>query len=185
MNETQKPKFRFSYLFLLLIAILIIVLIFTNTGYSGERLDNFKDAYELVNGTYVNQTTEKPEKVQAIYYTSDTIYFLVEGSRYEDAFPNYSDYYLNFKSFDGQLERFLEYIEDKEGANIAIIPSVQGVDFWDILYPILYLAFGIFIIWMIFRLINSSNKGAMSFGKSKARSYTNSQVRFSYVSGVD
>lgn len=185
MNETQKPKFRFSYLFLLLIAILIIVLIFTNTGYSGERLDNFKDAYELVDGTYVNQTTEKPEKVQAIYYTSDTIYFLVEGSRYEDAFPNYSDYYLNFKSFDGQLERFLEYIETKEGANIAIIPSVQGVDFWDILYPILYLAFGIFIIWMIFRLINSSNKGAMSFGKSKARSYTNSQVRFSDVAGAD
>ena len=62
MNETQKPKFRFSYLFLLLIAILIIVLIFTNTGYSGERLDNFNDAYELVDGTYVNQTTEKPEK---------------------------------------------------------------------------------------------------------------------------
>lgn len=185
MNETQKPKFRFSYLFLLLIAILIIVLIFTNTGYSGERLDNFNDAYELVDGTYVNQTTEKPEKVQAIYYTSDTIYFLVEGSRYEDAFPNYSDYYLNFKSFDGQLERFLEYIENKEGANIAIIPSVQGVDFWDILYPILYLAFGIFIIWMIFRLINSSNKGAMSFGKSKARSYTNSQVRFSDVAGAD
>ena len=185
MNENnQKPKFRFSYLFLLLIAILLIVLIFTNTGYSGERLDNFNDAYELVDGTYVSDTTGEPQKAQSIYYTGDTIYFLVEGSRYADSFPNYSDYYLNFKSFDGQIEQLLEYIRTNQ-PSITVIPSVQGVDFWDILYPILYLAFGIFIIWMIFRLINSSNKGAMSFGKSKARSYTNSQIRFSDVAGAD
>ncbi len=185
MNENnQKHKFKYSYLILLLLAILIIVLIFTNTGYSGVKLDNFNDAYELVDGTYIDSTTETEQKAQAIYYTSDTIYFLVENSRYENSFPDYSDYYLNFKSFDGQIETFLEYIRTNQ-SNIKVIPSVQGVNFWDILYPILYLAFGIFIIWMIFRLINSSNKGAMSFGKSKARSYANSQVRFSDVAGAD
>ena len=41
------------------------------------------------------------------------------------------------------------------------------------------------MIWMIFRIINSSNKGAMSFGKSKARSYANNNVKFSDVAGAD
>ncbi len=185
MNESNnnKPKFRYSYLFLLLIAILVIILIFTNTGYSGQKLENFSQAYDLVDGTYVNEVTSETEKVDSIYYTSDTIYFLVDGSKYKDAFPDYSDYYLNFKSFDGQIEEFLRYVNEN-APTVKVIPSVQGINFWDILYPILYLGFGIFIIWMIFRLINSSNKGAMSFGKSKARSY-NSRVKFSDVAGAD
>ena len=186
MNEVNnnKPKFKYSYLFFLLIAILIIILIFTNTGYSGQKLDNFSQAYDLVDGTYVNQTTEKTEKLNSIYYTSDTIYFLVEDSKYAEAFPDYSDYYLNFKSFDGQIEGFLEYVR-KNAPEVKVIPSVQGVNVWDIIYPILYLGFGIFMIWMIFRIINSSNKGAMSFGKSKARSYANNNVKFSDVAGAD
>lgn len=186
MNEVNnnKPKFKYSYLFFLLIAILIIILIFTNTGYSGQKLDNFSQAYDLVDGTYVNQTTEKTEKLNSIYYTSDTIYFLVEDSKYAEAFPDYSDYYLNFKSFDGQIEGFLEYVRTK-APEVKVIPSVQGVNVWDIIYPILYLGFGIFMIWMIFRIINSSNKGAMSFGKSKARSYANNNVKFSDVAGAD
>ena len=185
MNESNnnKPKFRYSYLFLLLIAILVIILIFTNTGYSGQKLENFSQAYDLVDGTYVNEVTSETEKLDSIYYTSDTIYFLVDGSKYKDAFPDYSDYYLNFKSFDGQIEEFLRYVNEN-APTVKVIPSVQGINFWDILYPILYLGFGIFIIWMIFRLINSSNKGAMSFGRSKARSY-NSRVKFSDVAGAD
>jgi len=186
LNEVNnnKPKFKYSYLFFLLIAILIIILIFTNTGYSGQKLDNFSQAYDLVDGTYVNQTTEKTEKLNSIYYTSDTIYFLVEDSKYAEAFPDYSDYYLNFKSFDGQIEGFLEYVRTN-APEVKVIPSVQGVNVWDIIYPILYLGFGIFMIWMIFRIINSSNKGAMSFGKSKARSYANNNVKFSDVAGAD
>lgn len=186
MNEVNnnKPRFKYSYLFFLLIAILIIILIFTNTGYSGQKLDNFSQAYDLVDGTYVNQTTEKTEKLNSIYYTSDTIYFLVEDSKYAEAFPDYSDYYLNFKSFDGQIEGFLEYVRTN-APEVKVIPSVQGVNVWDIIYPILYLGFGIFMIWMIFRIINSSNKGAMSFGKSKARSYANNNVKFSDVAGAD
>ena len=66
MNENnQKHKFKYSYLILLLLAILIIVLIFTNTGYSGVKLDNFNDAYELVDGTYIDSTTETEQKAQA------------------------------------------------------------------------------------------------------------------------
>lgn len=186
MNETnnQKPKFKYSYLFLLLIAIILIILIFTNTGYSGQKLDNFDQVDQLIHGQYVDPVSEKTQQAVEIYYTDDTIYFLIKDSKYQNAFPDYSDYYINYKYYDGQIERLLETIEN-EKLDIKVQPSVAGINFWDILYPILYLGFGIFIIWMIFRLINSSNKGAMSFGKSKARSYQNNPVRFSDVAGAD
>ena len=186
MNETnnQKPKFKYSYLFLLLIAIILIILIFTNTGYSGQKLDNFDQVDQLIHGQYVDPVSEKPQQAVEIYYTDDTIYFLIKDSKYQNAFPDYSDYYINYKYYDGQIERLLKTIEDDK-LDIKVQPSVAGINFWDILYPILYLGFGIFIIWMIFRLINSSNKGAMSFGKSKARSYQNNPVRFSDVAGAD
>ena len=130
MNETnnQKPKFRYSYLFLLLIAIILIILIFTNTGYSGQKLENFNDVYELVDGTYVDSTSGETQQAVAMYRTDDTIYFLVEGSRYADAFPDYSDYYINYKYYDGQIERLLTYIDEKN-IQIKDIPSVAGVNF--------------------------------------------------------
>ena len=192
MNEqnNQKPKFKYSYLFLLLVALLLIILIFTNTGYSGEYIGSVSQVEQLVNGTYVNEVTKETEQLQAVYYKNGKIYFLIEGSRYENAFPDYSDYYMNYEAGDGVLQKVLQFIDNynegkTEEEKISYIKGVDGVNFWDIIYPILYLGFGIFMIWMIFRLINSSNKGAMSFGKSKARSYANNPVKFSDVAGTE
>ena len=192
MNEqnNQKPKFKYSYLFLLLVALLLIILIFTNTGYSGEYIGSVSQVEQLVNGTYVNEVTKETEQLQAVYYKNGKIYFLIEGSRYENAFLDYSDYYMNYEAGDGVLQKVLQFIDNynegkTEEEKISYIKGVDGVNFWDIIYPILYLGFGIFMIWMIFRLINSSNKGAMSFGKSKARSYANNPVKFSDVAGTE
>ena len=192
MNEqnNQKPKFKYSYLFLLLVALLLIILIFTNTGYSGVYLGNVSQVEQLVDGTYVNEVTGKTEQLQSVYYKNGKIYFLVEGSRYENAFPDYSDYYMNYEAGDGVLQKILQYIDEHNAQSttetiIHYEKGVDGINFWDVIYPILYLAFGIFMVWMIFRLINSSNKGAMSFGKSKARSYANNPVKFSDVAGTE
>ena len=113
MNEqnNQKPKFKYSYLFLLLVALLLIILIFTNTGYSGVYLGNVSQVEQLVDGTYVNEVTGKTEQLQSVYYKNGKIYFLVEGSRYENAFPDYSDYYMNYEAGDGVLQKILQYID--------------------------------------------------------------------------
>ena len=63
--------------------------------------------------------------------------------------------------------------------------GLEGTNWLDIIPSLLYLAFGGFMIFMIFRMIGSSNKNAMGFGKSKARAYTASKNRFSDVAGAD
>ena len=192
MNE-QKPKFKYSYLIVLLLILFLFILIFTNNGYKGEYLyGGMSEVQELIDGTHKNDKDEN-EKLIAVYYKNDTMYFLIKDSKYVGNFPSYSDYYVHYEYGDGFVEEVRKAINDynKEHANdegfqaIQIKVGVDGVNAWDIIYPILYIAFGLFMVWMIFRLLSSSSKGAMSFGKSKAKAYTTSKVRFSDIAGTE
>ena len=189
MNE-QKPKFKFSYLIVLLLIILLFVLIFTNNGYKGEYLYGSKnEILELINGTHLN-AEGKEEQLAAIYYKDDIIYFLVKDSKYTGNFPSYSDYYIYYESGDGILDYVISEVNRHNGGlavenQIQVKKGVDGVNVWDIIYPILYIAFALFLVWMIYRLLSSSSKGAMSFGKSRAKAYTSSKVKFSDIAGTE
>ena len=189
MNE-NKSKFRWAYLVVLLLIVLVFVLIFTNRGYSGERITGgIDEVQELIDGRYNEEKENKYEKVVAVYYTTDTMYFLLEDSQYEGRFPDYADYYINYITEDELTE--LRTIINTYNSNpdnttkIDVEVAVGGINAWDIIYPILYICFGLFLVWMIFRLLNSSNKGAMSFGKSRAKAYTTSKVKFTDIAGAD
>ena len=191
MNE-QKPKFRWSYVVVALLIILLIVLVFSNNGYRGVYLDrNIEEIEELVNGTHnQNEQGQNGEQLQAIYYKDNIIYFLIKDSQYAGRFPTYSDYYIYYEDGDGVLSETLRLINEENQSltgedKILIRKGVDGVNWWNIVYPILYIGFALFMIWMIFRLINSSNKGAMGFGKSKAKAYTSSKVKFSDIAGTE
>ena len=201
MNE-NKSKFRWTYLVVLLLVVLLFVLIFTNNGYSGERITGgYNEVVELINGREVeNEEGELvTEKVVEVYYNDTTMYFLLRDSAFTERFPEYADYYINYRYNDGLLQRILDYIDEynagtgEEGAvtprpdedKVSPIAAVDGVNTWDIVYPILYICFGLFLVWMIFRLLNNSNKGAFSFGKSRAKAYTTSKVKFSDIAGTD
>ena len=202
MNE-NKSKFRWSYLVVLLLIVLIFVVIFTNNGYSGKRITGgYNEVVELINGRQVeNEDGELiTEKVVEVYYNDTTMYFLLKDSKYTERFPDYADYYINYRYNDGLLQDILDYISTYnagtvgEGGEVTPRPdadkvsptaAVDGVNAWDIIYPILYICFGLFLVWMIFRLLNSTNKGAMSFGKSRAKAYTTSKVKFSDIAGTD
>ena len=202
MNE-NKSKFRWSYLVVLLLIVLIFVVIFTNNGYSGRRITGgYNEVVELINGRQVeNEDGELiTEKVVEVYYNDTTMYFLLKDSKYTERFPDYADYYINYRYNDGLLQDILDYISTYnagtvgEGGDVTPRPdadkvsptaAVDGVNAWDIIYPILYICFGLFLVWMIFRLLNSTNKGAMSFGKSRAKAYTTSKVKFSDIAGTD
>ena len=201
MNE-NKSKFRWTYLVVLLLVVLVFVLIFTNNGYSGERITGgTTEVEELVYGRTNADKDNKHEKVVAIYYTTDTMYFLLEDSQYEGRFPDYADYYINYITAN-ELQALLDIVNgyndrvanpDKypdetpieDGKEISIEQQVAGINAWDIIYPILYICFGLFLVWMIFRLLNNSNKGAFSFGKSRAKAYTTSKVKFDDIAGAD
>ena len=179
------------------------MVIFTNNGYSGRRITGgFNEVKELINGRQVENEDGQlvTEKVVEVYYNDTTMYFLLKDSKYTERFPDYADYYINYRYNDGLLQDILDYISTYnagtvgEGGEVTPRPdadkvsptaAVDGVNAWDIIYPILYICFGLFLVWMIFRLLNSTNKGAMSFGKSRAKAYTTSKVKFSDIAGTD
>lgn len=189
MNE-QKPKFKWSYLIVLLLIVLLFVLLFTNNGYKGQYLYGSKNEIgQLIDGTHLNEEGET-EQLAAIYYKDDIIYFLVKDSQYTGNFPTYSDYYIYYESGDGILEFVINEINAKnEGVatenQIQVKKGVDGVNVWDIIYPILYIGFALFLVYMIYRLLSSSSKGAMSFGKSRAKAYTTSKVKFDDIAGTE
>ncbi|MBO5022187.1 MAG: ATP-dependent zinc metalloprotease FtsH [Clostridia bacterium] len=159
----------------------MFVLVFTNRGYKGEYIDGgLTEVQELIDG----RTNEegKKEQIVEMRYKNGTIYFLLDGSKYKDAFPEYADYYLYYEGNDGILTKVLEKL-DTAGINYQKIANSK--DWWSIVYPLLYIAFGLFMVWMIFRLMGSQSKGAMGFGKSKARAYTTSKVRFADIAGTE
>lgn len=200
MNE-QKPKFRYTWVIFALLLILVLILVFRDNGYKGEYLDgNINEIEQLVNGEHLNSENKK-ETLSKIYYKDNVIYFLVEGSKYANNFPKFSNYYIYYENGDGILKRTLEAIEARNNeiadkiengeiltpsdVTISIQKGVEGRNWWNIIYPILYIGFALFIIYMIFRMLGSANKGAMGFGKSKARAYTSSKVRFNDIAGAD
>lgn len=189
MNE-QKPKFRYSYLVVILLIILLFVLIFTNNGYKGEYLNrNTEEIQELIDGTHLN-SEGKTEKLAAIYYKDNVIYFLIEDSKYAGNFPKYSNYYIYYENGDGILSYTIEHVNEanktlEADKQINIRKGVDGINWWSIIYPILYIGFAVFIIVLIFRMLGSANKGAMGFGKSRAKAYTSSKVRFNDIAGTD
>ena len=181
MNE-NKSKFKFSYIFILLIVILLCVLIFSNNGSPGIALQS-SQVIDMVRGEYQNADGKTEQVVEIVFNEGNqTGYILVEGSNLKDIFPNSADYHFYYNN--NLYETITGMIVDD---NIAItydtIPA--GVNVWDIIFPILYIAFGLFLVFMIFRMISGSNKGAMSFGKSRARAYTTSKIRFDDVAGTE
>lgn len=184
MNE-NKSKFRWSYLIVLVLVVLLLVLIFSNRGYSGEEITGGPtEVQELVNGRNNPDKDNKWEKISAVYITPDTMYFLLEDSQYEGRFPDYADYYVNYTSTAGaDFDQYWEIISADNTISIDI--ATQGINVLDIIVPIFYVIFASVIIFMIYKFLNSSNKGAMSFGKSRAKAYTTSKVKFSDIAGTD
>ena len=181
MNE-NKSKFKFSYIFILLIVILFCVLIFSNNGSPGIALQS-SQVIDMVRGEYQNADGKTEQVVEIVFNEGNqTGYILVEGSNLKDIFPNSADYHFYYNN--NLYETITGMIVDGN-INITYDTIPAGVNVWDIIFPILYIAFGLFLVFMIFRMISGSNKGAMSFGKSRARAYTTSKIRFDDVAGTE
>ena len=162
--------------------ILLCVLIFSNNGSPGIALQS-SQVIDMVRGEYKNADGKTEQVVEIVFNEGNqTGYILVEGSNLKDIFPNSADYHFYYNN--NLYETITGMIVDGN-INITYDTIPAGVNVWDIIFPILYIAFGLFLIFMIFRMISGSNKGAMSFGKSRARAYTTSKIRFDDVAGTE
>ena len=179
MNEKKQGGFKLIYVVILLAVALLFALLFVDFGNNGKHLTKQTEIYSIIDGTY--QGKDGTEKAAFLYYKNGKAYILIEGSKYdENDVPSYSDYYFNYDArlIDEVLTRC-----DKNNVTTQYAPT--GVNFWDILVPILYIAFAIFVFYFLYRMVANANKGAMSFGKTKIKSYSMTKVKFSDIAGMD
>ena len=183
MDDKKQGGFKISYLIIFLVVVLLFCLLFIDFGNNGKRV-SWTEALSYVENA-IDTTTDEP-KASYVYFQNGTGYILVVGSNYAvNQVPDYSDYYFKYdssikQSFD---ELFKNNEEIRNAVGIDYAPP--GTNVWDIIIPILYICFAVFVIWMIYRMIAGANKGAMSFGKTKVKSYSMSKVKFADIAGMD
>ena len=185
MNEKKQGGFKLSYLIIFLVVVLLFCLLFIDFGNNGKRV-NWTDALSYVeNAVDVDAPTDEP-KASYVYFQNGTGYILVVGSNYAvNQVPDYSDCYFKYDS--SIKEKFDELFTNNEEIRnaVGVDYAPPGTNVWDIIIPILYICFAVFVIWMIYRMIAGANKGAMSFGKTKVKSYSMSKVKFADIAGMD
>ncbi len=183
MNEKKQGGFKLSYLIVFLVVVLLLCLLFIDFGNNGKEI-SASQALELINNNSgTSEVDPNAEKANYVYFKDGTGYILIVGSNYaENQLPTYSDYYFHY---DGAGVIFQQILEACERYDISYNYAPAGVNFWDILIPILYICFAIFVIWMIYKMIAGSNKGALSFGKTKVKSYSMSKVKFDDIAGME
>ena len=175
MNEKKQGGFRLFYLIVTLVVALLVALLFVDFGNNGKELDS-SEGEELLAGHY----TENSAAVTPQYavFKNGKCYIIVVGSKYnEKQVPSYSDYYFSYSaSKQDQLTDLCVCKWDYRK---------PGVSVWDVIMPIAYVGFAIFIFFMLFRMIGNANKGAMQFGKTRIKSYTIAKVGFNDIAGMD
>ncbi len=183
MNEKKQGGFKFGYLAILIVVAVLFALLFIDFGDNGRELKSF-EVNQMIAGTYVDE--------DGISYTPNYIVFR-DGKGYitveradgkgiqPNQVPTHSDFYFDYTSA-ARLEELQRLCTE---ANIAWDEMPAGINVWDIIVPILYVGFAIFVIFLFYRMLSGANRGAMNFGKTKVKSHQMTKVKFSDIAGMD
>ncbi len=189
MDEKKQGRFKFTWVIVALVAALLLCLLFVDFGNHGTKLTTAK-GIDLLQGEYSEKEGDAPVQAKFVLFREGTAYVIVEGSDYKNGqAKTYSNYYFKYTvnqeywvdDETGSLDLFA--LCDKYGIDYDI--GTAGVSFWDVLIPILYVGFAIFVFFMLWKMLAGANRGAMQFGKTKVKSYSMSKVRFSDIAGMD
>ncbi len=182
MNEKKQGGFKLSYLIIFLVVVLLFCLLFIDFGNNGQRL-GMSEGDTIIENADDTSITDNTQKAEYVVFKDGYIYILVVGSEYNvNQMPDYSDYYFYVGNTGEMLQKYDDLCKEN---GIYFNPIPAGTNIWDIIIPILYICFAIFVIWMIYRMVAGANKGAMNFGKTKVKSYSMSKVKFSDIAGMD
>lgn len=177
----KKVKFNWTFFISILLILAVFFLLFSDYQTSGEKI-SVDQAIELIQNKEVSN-----------FYAQDSIakIRLKDSAINVDSFPSNADYYFEYTS--PTLEMVLEEIEninelavhDPAITHISWEVSPTKPSFLDQLFP--YILVGLFVVglYVIYKVVSSSNKGALSFGKSRARAVSNIKVRFGDIAGAD
>ena len=186
MNEKKQGGFKLAYVIMALIVVLLVALMFVDFGHNGKELTTQKDIYDIIDGTYKDDPEDATtKKATYLYYKNGKAYILVKGSEYkENQVPTYSDYYFKYDSV--LIEKVLEKCDAPEDGVVVLTHyAPAGINAWNIIIPIFYVVMIIGAFIFLYKMVAGANKGAMSFGKTRVKSYAMSKVKFSDIAGMD
>lgn len=174
MKNIKNTSRIFYYL---LFAFVIILVVFSFLGTDSNKI---KMTYSQVHDYFVE------DKIESWYVYGNTkiVFKLTEaaGSTIEASeFPKNYDFYMTYE--EGKYNLLLQNEYNELDTFLDAEPPSGSI--WDILYPIIMIALALVFIYMLFKMFSSKGNGAMSFGKSKARSATNIKVKFDDIAGAD
>ena len=186
--EEKKNKFKISYVVLLLLLVLLLLFMFVDTSNPGKKVMQ-SDVFSLIEGTYDDPTTKDVvEQYQMVeyFYENGYFYVLVKDSKNADKFPAYSDFYCEY-STSSFITEVNEAIKDAGKEDLISYDTANVRQSWiqQYLPMLIFLVITGVMIYFLFRTIANGNKGAMSFGKSKARATNFTKVKFSDIAGAD
>ncbi len=179
MDKNGKKKLL--YLTLVLLLALVVMFAFIDTGAKGDKITSDQAYSMLVEGDIKE------------WYAVENSYIQIRTTNSEikeDAFPLYSDFYFDYTEEFYKIfsEKTIELNAGKTSTDegyISYNTVPQGPSAWDTIMPIMYIILGIALIFFLFKMFSSNSKGAMSFGKSRAKASVNVKVRFADIAGAD
>ncbi len=163
----------------LIVALIILCVELFNAGNHGDYITQTDFETKLANN-----------EISKVYAQSGNVYILKKGSEIQEKyFPKNSDYYFTYSTSDelGEIaKKISEYnAAQTEENKISYASEVAGESIISKIMPYLSIIVILLIGFMVYRMIASSNKGTMAFGKSRARVGENIKVRFSDVAGAE
>ena len=193
MNEKPRNNMPNKKRSLMFVGILILCLLVVVAVSSLSGKNTYISYTEFQNLVYA-------EKIEEVDIVGGTVRIRkVDGVKADD-FPNKMDCYTTILS-TSQLEFLYKYndklreeiagitdeaeIEAKTALIIDIKTSVQTESFMERIMPYISLAVIVIMSIFLFSTFLNSNKGAMSYGRSRARMVISSSFRFSDVAGAD
>ncbi len=193
MNEKPRNNMPNKKRSLMFVGILILCLLIVVAVSSLSGKNTYISYTEFQNMVYA-------EKIEEVDIVGGTVRIRVVDGVKKDDFPNKMDCYTTILS-TSQLEFLYEYndklreeiagltdeteIAAKTALIIDIKTSVQTESFMERIMPYISLAVIVIMSIFLFSTFLNSNKGAMSYGRSRARMVISSSFRFSDVAGAD
>ena len=175
----KKVKTNWTLIISLLLIGAVFLLLFSDYGTSGEKISATEAITIVENG-----------QVSDFYAQGGVAKIkLATGSKVAPGtFPKQADYHFKYTTTSLEIvleaiENFNQYASVDNKINWNIEP--ESPSFIDQIYPYLFLLMIVLGIFLVYKMLSSSNKGAMNFGKSRAKAVTNVKVRFADVAGAD
>ncbi len=173
-NQPQMKKKTNWFLIIMLILAIFIFLYVGNQPDKTKIIDYSKFQDMVTNGD-----------VSRIHINGNTIYLLDKETKIDEReFPSKYDYMTETPSPTNTIEWLQNNVNNPN--KILFTYTSPTTSFFELILP--YLVFGIIslaLLYLVMRMMKSSNNSAISFGRSRARLVDKSKVTFNDVAGCD